>query len=128
MSNNPICRERRNDCKEEDENSDGDSKQIERGARKDRISLSSKADVLFRRLDEPLVNILQCGLQEQKPAGGDTGEEVGELDVEVSPEYRGEAVEGTDNEGDGVGWKGDLGTARRTSSEDSRCEGFGGWG
>jgi len=57
-TNDPIRRECRNDRKEEDEDSDGDSKQIEGGARKYRVSLSSKANVLFRRLDESLVNIL----------------------------------------------------------------------
>jgi len=55
--------------------SDGDSKQIDGGVRKDRVSLSSKADVLFRRLDEPLVNVLQGGLQEQKKPAGRHGRE-----------------------------------------------------
>jgi hypothetical protein len=49
-----------------------------------RIGYRSKAGVLFGRLDGPLANILQGGLQEQKTVGGDTGEKVGELDVEVS--------------------------------------------
>ena len=84
-TNDPICRECRNDRKEEDEDSDGDSKQVEGGARKDRVSLLPKANVLFRRLDESLVNIIQGGLQEHKPAGGDTGEKVSELDMEASP-------------------------------------------
>jgi hypothetical protein len=128
-TNDPICRERRNDRKEEYQDSNGESKQIECGARKYRVSLSSKVNVLIRRLDEPLVNILQGGLQEKKPAGGNPGKKVGELDVEVSPKCSGEAIEGTDNEGDSVGREGDLGTGRRAGSQDnSRCEGLGGRG
>ena len=93
-TNDPICREQRNDRKEEDEHSDGSSKQIG-GERKDRVSLSSKVNVPFRRLDKPLINILQVGLQEQKTLGGDTREKVGEFDMEVSAKNGGEAVEGT---------------------------------
>ena len=122
-TNDPICRERRNDRKEEDEDSDGDSKQIEGGARKDRVSLSSKADVLFGRLDEPLINILQGGLQEQKTPGGDMGEKVGELNMEVSAKYGGQAVEGTDSQGNSAGREGNLGTGTRAGSQDSSgCE------
>jgi hypothetical protein len=72
-TNDSICRKRRNDCKEENDDSDRDSKQIEGGAKKDRVSLSSKADVILRRLDEPLISILQGGLQEQKTRGGRHG-------------------------------------------------------
>jgi hypothetical protein len=128
-TNDPIRRECRNDRKEEDENSDGDSKQIEGGARKDRVSLSSKADVLFRRLDEPFIKILQGGLQEPKTPGGDTGEKVGELNMEVSPKYGGKAVEGTDSQGNSAGREGNLGTGTRAGSQNSGgCERLGGRG
>jgi hypothetical protein len=118
-TNDPICRECRNDRKEEYKDSDGNGKQIEGGARKDRVSLSSKANVLFRRLDEPLVNILQGGIQEHKPVGGDTGEEVDECDMEVSSKDGGEAVEGTNNQGNRPRKEGNCGNGTRTGSQDS---------
>jgi hypothetical protein len=128
-TNDPIRRECRNDRKEEDENSDGDSKQVECSARKDRVSLSSKVNVLFRRLNEPLVDILQGGLQEQKAPRGDTGEKVGELNMEVSPKYGGKAVEGTDSQGNSAGREGNLGTGTRAGSQNSGgCERLGGRG
>jgi len=128
-TNGPICRECRNDLKEEDEDSGGDSKQTEGDARKNRISLSSKTDVLFRRLDEPLVNIFQGGLQEQKIPGGNTGKKVGEFNKEVTPKYGGEAVKGTDNQGNPTGREGNPGTGRRAGSQDSSgCKGLGGRG
>jgi len=39
----------------------------EGGAKKDRVSLLSKMDVLFRRLDKPLIKVLQGSLQDQPP-------------------------------------------------------------
>ena len=128
-TNDPICRECRNDRKEEDKYSDRDSKQMEGGVMKNRVLLSSKANVLFRRLDEPLVNILQGGLPEQKTPGVDTGEKVGELNMEVSSKYGGEAVEDTNNQGNRAGREGNLETGRRARSQDSSgYEGLGGRG
>ena len=74
----PIYRECRYDRKQEDGDSDGDSKQIG-GARKGRVSFSSKVAVLFRRLDEPLVKILQGTLQEQQPTGETRGRKLANL-------------------------------------------------
>ena len=115
-TNETIRRERRNDRKEKDDDSDGGSEQIEGGARKDRVSLSSKAGVFIRRLDEPLIDILQGGLQKQKATGGDTGQEVGELDMEVSAKDGGEAVKSPDNQGDGAGREGNVDIGRRAGS------------
>ena len=105
-----ICRERRNDRKEEDEDSDGDSKQIEGGARKDRVSLSSKADVLFRRLDEPLVNTLQDGLQEKKKPGGRHGRESRRARHGSLPQIWWRGGRRQRQQGNGAGREGNLGT------------------
>ena len=75
VTNDLIRREHRNDCEDEDK----DSRQIEGVTR-----YHSKADMLFCSLDGPLTNILQGGLQETITVGGNMGEKVGALDMEVS--------------------------------------------
>ena len=72
--------------------------------------------MLFRSLDGPLANILQGGLQEKITVGGDTGEKVGALDVEVSAKDGGETVEGTENQRNRVGRENNLGTGKEAGS------------
>lgn len=119
-TNDPICRERKNDRKEEEEDSDGESKQMKVVRR--RIGYYSRP----KRTGSFVVSISYSQKSSSKavfrtktPLGVTRDRKLASLIWKSLAKDGGEAADGTDNQGNRAGREGNLGTGTRVGSQDS---------